>query len=722
MNFVDRISGQSRDELPEQILFGRWLIRSSNAGANNERFASEYDFVVPGENQVLAPSGAHISSRTRFFSGALPGEPDIEALLGIGNLLHAKRRWKDWRETSPLVPALDEVVKIHEFDECIDRDLKHLMEVCRNPRTRIRVETERDLVSRVRRISPNAPIWLASHTEDWNHLDLSGIQPRRILAEIREEKWDLYENRMAVRLVDNLAVWLRYRIAQVRRILEDILEKMMGEHKKTEESEFPNPWWRRTERICGLWGEIWDARYGQEKAEHTLEQLKRLLHKVLGLMDSRLYRKISKAQVPYGLQMTNLLRSDDHYRGVARLWQEWIYLAAPRTFRSDDLYARNQELHRSFNAWCMLVVVRACSQLKLNPEPEKAVSQTDIQIGCDILLNGQYRLAWKQDGTVVLANESGILVRFVPLIHVLESAQERDDCLKPLVEAVDSAPYWTIILHLASPGNSQNEIPASIGNPPAFHKSGTGITTVPGAIDFIRVSPFSLESVERVSRAIRWVTSVPQMLAYPFQIPKGQELLQVNAPWMKDDCVIRPLYPEEVNEISQRLHEARQRRQELRDKWDASGALKYSKVQRSKLNTEVQESEKAVKLLEKFQIGFDQVREKIRQLIMCPVCGSESTKFEERENDCFCADCKSCKARWELQYDSKTKDRIPFFLPLPKFPAALDDWLTEETIDRQRYSWIDSTLGCDVLAIPKGKGNRIKPLLPRRKPFEFFST
>ena len=90
------------------------------------------------------------------------------------------------------------------------------------------METERVLVARSRRIAPDAPAWLASHTEDWDHRKITGIQPRRILAEVREEQWDLYENRIAVRLVDSLVTWLRRRIAEVRRVLDDIFVRMEG--------------------------------------------------------------------------------------------------------------------------------------------------------------------------------------------------------------------------------------------------------------------------------------------------------------------------------------------------------------------------------------------------------------------------------------------------------------------------------------------------------------
>lgn len=73
----------------------------------------------------------------------------------------------------------------------------------------------------------------------------------------------------------------------------------------------------------------------------------------------------------------------------------------------------------------------------------------------------------------------------------------------PLVEAVTDAVHWTVILHPAVPGTPPHDALAGTSNPPF---PGTL-----GAIDFIRVTPFSLDSVKRVSRAIRWMVLAPRM-------------------------------------------------------------------------------------------------------------------------------------------------------------------------------------------------------------------
>ena len=511
---------------------------------------------------------------------------------------------------------------------------------------------------------------------------------------MREERWDLYENRVTARLVDNLTVWLQRRIADVRRIRDDILTRM-----EAFSGSAPKGSRHRAERIYRLWGEAWSANDAQDVARSTLARLDILLYKVLGLLDSPLYSHVPKrAQVSRTLKMTNLLSTDDHYRGVARLWHEWSLLRG--SFSIVEHYQQQQDLHDSYDAWCLLLVVRACEQLKLEPA-DGAAFEVPLHKGCSLQIDRGLRIEWEPAGCIAITRSGNTLVRFVPLIHSLERARTAEvsaQRVKPLVEAVAKTGHWTVVLHPAKSGGAPFDGIATIGNPP---RQGTN-----GAIDFIRVSPFSLDSVERVARAIRWATLSPQMLAYPPCVPTPPDA-DLRGSWLtrKDNtsCAMTNVPPPGTKQkIERDLSAALARREEAERRHVESKQSRRSKGALADLG----KARKEERDWQAFKQSFEAATACINELKICPRCGKQAG-FEARDEDCFSARClsPSCEARWELR--PRREGRIPVFIPDIKVASA-----------QLQPALIDEQLGCDVLALPHSASDgstKFQP--PRTDPF-----
>ena len=686
MSFIDRVTGRTVAELPSAILFGQWSFDQSIG--EGSKFPTgcqiaEGDMLTPGINEKSVFPQSDDTIHSRFFTGALPDEQNVEALTHFGQMLldseTIREGWRKWETISPIAPGLDEVVKAHPLEGHIKNELQHLEQVCKKPHTHIRVENERVPVSRARRIAPKAFIRLASHTEDWEYRKLTSVQPRRILSEVREERWDLYENRVAVQLVTNLNEWLHHRIAKVRRVHDDIFARMAEFEVFSADAHYG-----RTRRICQLWGESWSASQSQETAGERLKQLKLLLHKVQGLMDSQLYRHISKrTQVAPVLQATNLLSNNVHYRGVSRLWNYWSRLTVSSTPSPHKLYIKHQELYRGFNAWCMLVIVRACAQLCLHPVKNNE-RKSEIRPGCVIQCCDGTCIEWEPTGTVVFRRDARLLLRFVPLVHSLEQAQSEEDAkarVFPLVNAVDDTTHWTVFLHPAQPGIPPYDALACIDNPPELQHST--------AVDFIRVSPFSLESVERIARAIRWVTLAPRMLAYPPKLSShSHDLLDIQA--IRDGTVVRPLKPEEWSILKTRLKQSEKERDKLERQ------IRSSRKRKDKI--QLQEAERCVQKLEKLKTDIDCAQDILISLATCPTC-FKPAEFSAWDRNCFQATCRDCNSSWELRPNSES--RIPVFLPSGITPNS-DTWITDQESSKV---WVDDVFGCDILAIPKRWGS-----------------
>ncbi|MCS6915432.1 MAG: hypothetical protein NZ890_19660 [Myxococcota bacterium] len=693
------------------LLYGQWMFIGCNLGEapRLNGFPIEADdALVPdplGQWSIASGHGGP-SLSGRFHADALPDPQDVEAIVQLGRALRdpaiAHAGWIEWCGRSPLAPRLEETVKAHPLLDQIDAELPHLEQVCHRPRTHIRLETERVAASQARRIDPHALTWLATHTEDWAHRQIAGIQPRRILAQVRQEEWNLYENRVAARLVDSLVAWLQRQIGQVRRVLEDIFLRLVEHTFCAGGSRY------RLRRISTLWGEAWSADHGKEVAEETLRRLERLLVRLRRLMDSPLYRNIPRgAQVPRALQMTNLFSHDAAYRGVARLWHHWSLLTAAQELPPDRLYQRHQELRRAFDAWCMLLLVRACGQLRLEPRSDDDL-QAPLVPGGALTLSSGHRIAWHHDGTFALMQGDTTCLRFVPIIHVLEAADSEAAKARTsiLVEAAAANPCWTVVLHPARPGTPPYPWLAGAGDPPL---PGTS-----GAIDFVRVSPFSLDSVERVARIVRWATLAPRMLAYPPAVASPPpEIVDLALPWLQQRgesrwVIVRQATSQELARLGleRRLAEARAKRDELarqREQIDAElrAARGNDRRRTAELNRQkrehlqpLQKADKCVEAWQALQDSIDSARCLLDDLAVCPVCGRRGT-FSPLDGDCFkgcCSGGDGCSSIWELRLDPMTRRRVLVLLP---------GGVQAEDFPRGRPpQWVDEVLGCDVLAIP----------------------
>jgi hypothetical protein len=624
----------------------------------------------------------------------------------------AAEGWLGWSSTSPLAPGLERMGDAHPLEERIEKELKHLAEVCRRPRTHIRIEVERELLSRVRRIDRRAPEWLAAHTEDWQHRKVTGIHPRRVLAQVREEQFDLYENRVAVRLVDHLVRWLRGRIREVRRVLEGMFQRMERIKAGTRGNR------HRVGRIFNLWGEAWKDETWKDILEERLQRLEGLLFRLLALMDSVLYREIHRrAEVPDALKTTNLLSNDDHYRGVARLWMDWYTLGARQSPSIRDLYRIHQETVGGFDAWCMLLLVRAFKQLRIEP-PEEDWEKA-IKPGAILPIDGDVHLAWMKDGTFEVRLCGECALRIVPLVHPIERMETASVAavVQDLVSSASHQHAWTLILHPAA-HEAETLSLRSAGNPPRFG--------LDGAVDFIGVSPFSLDSVERLARSLRWVLLSRRLASYPPRISQIPHCLadRVNG-WFdpKERIVLREPTSTEVRQLDldRTLEQARGELLRLRNRRDEidEGREQVDRRQLSELNQEkrlllpkIGEAETKLRALEDFNRQFQAALASMAAITTCPVCGSAAS-FQPRQGGCYRAKCPDtgCGTVWELRWDPDGRVKVPVLLP-----GGADDIDWSRIIDSMA---VDEVLGQDVLAVPRPEPwPEVRFKAPRDKPWE----
>lgn len=221
---------------------------------------------------------------------------------------------------APLMPnSLTDFAKASGFEEKLQQVLAtgHLHEISERPRMSMRYDATMLPVSRTRRLASGALERLASRSEDWHRRTLSGVEPARVLAEVSEDEWGIYENIVFARLLDQA---LRL-IGRRERALALLIERQSSALKLSQAEDLN---YRLREKLCHLWGQAWEAKpQSEDDPLHIrLKALQEMGGRLRQLRFGALYQAIPhSARVPIALKNTNVLTHDPHYREVRGLWQ-----------------------------------------------------------------------------------------------------------------------------------------------------------------------------------------------------------------------------------------------------------------------------------------------------------------------------------------------------------------------------------------------------------------
>lgn len=738
--FYDRFNGNLY-QTPERrySLIGRWLLvpDPGETVVLNTVPVSDWDFLVPdpsGNWKIRDSSGNELHGAVA--RGQLLDENEANGLRAIGEQLAARMgcgaNWLDWLSIVPLVPRMTEKIELFPLERKLLETkpvnyLGHLETVCLRPRAHLYVEIERMGISRARRLPVNAASYLASHSEDWECLRLRGVLPKRILSEMRCDLIDIYENRMAARLIDGLVIYLGRRIATVRKAIKT-LRIVMGYEESEHGSEdktnrelrkrsdvLQHCTYRLARRISELWGKSLNTDRELEKAEDTLTKLEQLKYRVTGLIDSPLYEEVSRRTfVAPKLTMTNILVNDQHYRRVAKLWKIWEKAERAKKKSALDFYREFQELCHGMDRFCFLLVVRALAQLEYWP--------SDLDIDKPISTDGQWtleghgiRLCCQWEKGRIRLNANGKSLTFVTLPMDLTGASsdsQGQNLLEVFEEAMSKNQDRTIVLYAGSVDEPSPTISIemqrklySIGNDPR--------TGLPDSLAILPVSSWDISSVERVARALRWFLDSVRFDAYQSKIKWDREVWpsagELGKGWLEiapeQNSLVMLRAPTDLEwrklGLEGLVDKAKCEREQAKSEHDRLLSECKNARQQGNTTTLNQQKRLANQQLIIAQQRFDVVRKLFddmcearkhaEELLTCPACRKSTNavvNFHPRSKGCFRSECPTCRTFWETRLCSKGH-RYAVMLP-GNFVESEDN----------SPGWVDRTYGSDLLALP----------------------
>lgn len=514
-SYFDRISGRSTTRLTMgRMLVGQWQLMPSSDQILylNDVPVSAGDYLVPDNTGAWRLiDGADTVCEGNVWQRLALEDIEADAIRSMGRkldeLIDGGAGWLEWCYAVPLASEVVDSIRLRSLDRTITDNLGYLEAVCHKPSAHLRVEIERLPVSRARRVPREAVSYLASHTEDWEKELLTGVHPKRVLSEVREEQIDIYENRVAARLVDCLSSYLDRRIREVGKALRAIEWKDFT-------SSLEGTYLRR-ERILKLCGELLADDGGRARAEETAERLKALKYRVMGLMDSTLYLQIPRrAFVEPTLRSTNILTNEPNYRRVAELWRELSKMSSAGKKDYKGIYRQNQNLCRGFDLFAFLLVVRALDQLRYSP------GENDLEVPVRApftwtLNGGATDLCWEESGRISIATAEG-KITFAPLASDLANCRDDEEVeavLQPILSSAEHTEGRLVVLYASSVRDQSGLSPSTqrklhtVGNDPEAR--------LPDTTAILPVSACDIGSVERVARALRWFLDGIRYHAYP---------------------------------------------------------------------------------------------------------------------------------------------------------------------------------------------------------------
>jgi hypothetical protein len=560
-------------------------------------------------------------------------ELERSCLLEIGTLAESGRKqgWKEWVQVPTILPSRAVRVQLTPFEILIDQRLQHLQEVCRSPRMHLTTEIEKVRASSARRVPMKACEYLAAHSEDWQQRSFRSIRPRRVLSLLVEDLFDIYENRVMVRLTDHLLEYLDDRLKELRK-----LTGVINEAKRYQE-QCEGYFWRKR-RLFTEFGRLYTDQE-HDRAVNTIHFLEALERKLLALCASDLYKAIPRrAQVLLSLRETNILANDQHYRHVAHLWRAWAEWYQNRVRTRAQVREESERVCLAFEEYSTLLITKSLASLgfiasaDVSPIPRSALVRIVGPWGGLVL-------AWNDDGSIRITSEEwDNSLRFIPIPDLITATNDALDEVerKFLCIARDAKSRHDETLVFLYPGSEleRRRIPFPLRRRlHALWSERLPDDNFP--LSILGVGPMVIDSVEEVARAINIWRAEKQLEQFPPTLQHSDRtVIQCLANYSS------ALAPAGTNAIQIR-------RPLLNHEW----TLLESKFRQERASGRRGNPLFSEETVDTVLEGLLNVSSWFDRALSCPVCSkaAEPRVFQPLDRNTYRITCNACQSTWGLR-------------------------------------------------------------------------
>ena len=618
---------------------------------------------------------------------ALLPNPHLEnALAGIAKAIDGLDccNWQDWCILLPVDSSVGDSLVEKREETALGQSIPHLQEICRNPRSHLKVSEFREPVSRARRIPPRAISLLSAHSEDWHSRTFRSVRPKMILSEVTEDEWAIYENRALRTLREKILETLTPRLLALRELLTAIELSSKGE---VDGYRF------RIDRLCRLLDQLFSNDQDRHQLGMLVAKLTSMHKSLLGLGGTPLFKEIRQSPpVSSPLHGTNILRDDRRYRNIYTLWHLWERRDEEKISRAERL----RRLSSGMDRYTAILCARAFGLLSMVSEGDEE-RQSDCVFepgGAPIELKRGWSFGWNADGTFVLRNPScEPVLRIVAMAaHVNRLPVGLVGDLVAISEDVEAGAPPILLLSLGQTEASPEAWP------PEFaawrERQRHSLVNIPRLL-LLEVSPSRLDPVEHVTRVIRRVIVESEWPELPIQInlPGGfasisHDLSQpisdsfTQAPSIKlisEVTRIRKSTDETVTSLTENLDELSRQIQRGKSGHNARELVQ----EKTRLQNDLRTSRANLEIWKGLLSELDSVRKIIIPAMICPCCGNESEYAPEASM--FSCSSDSCSTRWGKRQDA---NGIMHVFLMPNGEDASNPPQNQDPLDRYGADFI----------------------------------
>lgn len=522
------------------------------------------------------------------------------------------------RETSHVSRDSGGLYDLNEFEKALQADIDQLAWICLRPLQDLRYDETIQPVGRVRRPARGAAQQLSAHSEQWERWAPDFPIPREILASIRDDDTDLYENRVARTLANGALAHINRRLQELR---SHLTKNVQGRHVLL------TGWHWRQERLRASF-DAQDVDTVIEMLELAVSDLEAMAIRLAALERSPLFHGTAARSRIRSLRITNILRRDPRYRRIPPLWKLWSSVQA------DDAESRKRLddpslSQRGMDALSEVLTAKAIDWLGFAFNLERGAylrGPTEIHIS-------------SADGTTLLeiTDPTGTRnVRIVGLATPLRSADQPDPLRAArlldswLGERIDLVA--TAVLH---PIDADDISSVTRQERTLLDHTGLDAVDTTRTWAVIPATPLLVDSLERVTRFLRWQVTAPLYLQNTIHIACGD--VDRNDRKILDNLTACRFDGRElVIEKPLPAHE-RDLMQDMAARRPAGWLAAIERI--------------------------DAVHDVLLQCPIYPSHRATYTQFDRRDNGTFVCSCRSCRTEWGTNICGSCGSNIPFVKP-----------------------------------------------------------